>query len=204
MTMMYALHDALRRELDRVARLTDTPTDHPGTLLKATVTWELFSTYLHVHHTSEDDSLWPALREVVPATDLALLDAMEAEHAVIDPALIAVESSATPEALAENVAVLRDRLTAHLAHEERQTLPLIAAVLSPEGWAGFGALHRQRIGADTRRYLPWVLDSAGDERTARVLGALPESITAAYRDDWLPEYRAARAHVTSGGGDTSG
>ncbi len=193
MTMMYVLHDALRRELDRIARLTETPADHPGTLLKASVTWELFTAYLHIHHTSEDDALWPALREVVPETDLALLDAMEAEHAVIDPALAAVESSATPEALAEHVAVLRDRLTAHLTHEERQTLPLIAATVSPEAWARFGELHRQRVGADTRRYLPWMLDSADEELTARILGSLPGPITTAYRDDWLPGYLAARA-----------
>ncbi len=196
MTMMYALHDALRRELDRVARLTETPDG----LLKATVTWDLFTTYLHIHHTSEDDALWPALRKVVPETDLALLDAMEAEHAVIDPALAAVESSAAGD-LAENVAVLRDRLTAHLRHEERETLPLIAATLPQEEWARFGALHRQRVGGDTGRYLPWMLDSAADDLADRVLSSLPDSMKAAYRDEWLPAYRTMR--VTSGPGGTS-
>ncbi|GLX94789.1 hemerythrin domain-containing protein [Herbidospora sp. NBRC 101105] len=196
MTMMYALHDALRRELDRVARLTETPDG----LLKATVTWELFTTYLHVHHTSEDDTLWPALRKVVPETDLALLDAMEAEHSVIDPALAAVESSG-PGDLAENVAVLRDRLTAHLRHEEHETLPLIAATLPEEEWARFGALHRRRVGDDTARYLPWLLDSAADDLADRVLNSLPGPIRTAYRDDWLPGYRTIR--VTSGPADTS-
>ncbi|WP_062430011.1 hemerythrin domain-containing protein [Herbidospora daliensis] len=188
LTMMYAFHDALRRELDRIARLTETP----GGLLKATVTWDLFTTYLHIHHTSEDDALWPALREVVPETDLALLDAMEAEHGVIDPALAAVEAS-TPADVAENVAVLRDRLTAHLRHEERETLPLIAATLPPQEWARFGALHRGRVGDDTGRYLPWLLDSAVDDLADRILAAMPESIRTAYRDEWLPGYLATRA-----------
>nr|WP_062335129.1 hemerythrin domain-containing protein [Herbidospora sakaeratensis] len=187
LTMMYAFHDALRRELDRIARLTETP----GNLLKATVTWDLFTTYLHIHHTSEDDALWPALRAVVPETDLALLDAMEAEHAVIDPALAAVESSTAAD-LAENVAVLRDRLTAHLRHEERETLPLIAATLPQQEWARFGELHRGRVGSDTGRYLPWLLDSAFDDLADRVLAGMPESFKAAYRDEWLPGYLATR------------
>ncbi len=196
MTMMYAFHAALRRELDRVARLTESPDG----LLKATVTWELFTTYLHVHHTSEDDALWPALRTVVPETDLALLDAMEAEHSVIDPALAAVEASGAGD-LAENVAVLRDRLTAHLRHEEQETLPLIAATLPQEEWARFGALHRQRVGDDTVRYLPWLLDSAADDLAARVLGSLPDPMRRAYLDEWVPAYHSMR--VTSRPGDTS-
>ena len=46
-----------------------------------------------VHHQVEDDALWPALRATVAAhpDQLALVDALEEEHAVIDPLLRAVD-----------------------------------------------------------------------------------------------------------------
>ena len=41
---------------------------------------------LHIHHTAEDRSLWPPLREKVTRPEqVAVLDAMQAEHARNDP-----------------------------------------------------------------------------------------------------------------------
>jgi hypothetical protein len=62
MSMMFAMHDALRRELVQVARTASLRDDHPGRLLEATLGWELFKKFLTVHHRSEDDALWPPLR----------------------------------------------------------------------------------------------------------------------------------------------
>jgi hypothetical protein len=72
MTMMYAFHDALRRDLKQVAQMEARSNG-----------WDLFETLLHVHHTAEDDVLWPLVRSAVAgrADDEALLDEMAAEHA---------------------------------------------------------------------------------------------------------------------------
>ena len=61
-SMMFAMHDALRRELVQVARIASRTDDHPGQQLRAALGWELFKKFLLVHHQSEDDTLWPALR----------------------------------------------------------------------------------------------------------------------------------------------
>jgi hypothetical protein len=61
-SMMFAMHDALRRELVQVAHVASRSEDHPGKLLRAALGWELFKKFLLVHHQSEDDTLWPALR----------------------------------------------------------------------------------------------------------------------------------------------
>jgi hypothetical protein len=43
MSMMFAMHDALRRELVQVAGVASRRDDNPGTLLRAALGWELFT-----------------------------------------------------------------------------------------------------------------------------------------------------------------
>ena len=83
MSMMFAMHDALRRELGQVGRIAKLRDDDPAGLLRAALGWELFKKFLLVHHRSEDDALWPALRGRVAQQPgrVALVDALEAEHA---------------------------------------------------------------------------------------------------------------------------
>src|SRR6266498_387863 len=96
MSMMFVMHDALRRELVQVARIAQLPDDNPAGLLRAALGWELFKKFLLVHHQSEDDTLWPALRTNVAGQPdrVALADALEAEHAVIEPLLTAIDAAA--------------------------------------------------------------------------------------------------------------
>lgn len=95
MTMMYVMHDALRRELRHLTALAARTDVDPREVLRTTPGWELFTTVLHAHHGAEDDALWPGIREAVgdDKGPLALLDAMDAEHAMIEPGLAAVEAA---------------------------------------------------------------------------------------------------------------
>jgi hypothetical protein len=197
LTMMLAVHDALRRDLERLTRATERPDDDPGHVLGAAVGWELFKRHLHVHHTAEDAALWPALeRELAgrPA-DLALLAAMEAEHAVIDPLLVGVDAALAdrehgPQRLGGAVDALTAAVRTHLRHEEHDALPLIGATLPEAEWRAFGEHHRERIGDGARRFLPWVLDGADPVRAAAVLGGMPQPLLAAYEAEWRPAYEA--------------
>src|ERR1700743_1676691 len=96
MSMMFAMHDALRRELVPVGRIARLRDDHPGQLLRAALGWELFKKFLLVHHRTKADILWPALRAGVEGQPdrVALADALEAEHAVIEPLLTAIDAAA--------------------------------------------------------------------------------------------------------------
>ena len=60
---------------------------------------------LHHHHTAEDDTIWPTLLARVPAA-AADLDALEAEHARIDPLISAAGDRGRP--LAERAPVLAE------------------------------------------------------------------------------------------------
>ena len=187
MTMMYAMHDALRRDLGALAR-SATPS------LRTAVGWELFKKALLTHHLAEDEALWPAMRVVLAdkPDDLALLDAMEAEHARIDPLIDAIDDALRDghDRLGDLTDALAVELTAHLAHEEKEALVLIDATVTEQDMAAFGAAHTTRYGPDVSRILPWLLDGAADDTAELIVGSLPEPVRNAYRDAWLPAHRA--------------
>ena len=195
MGMMFAVHDALRRDLVHIARLTSRSDDDPRRLLGSALGWALFKQFLHVHHTSEDATVWPVLRDAVAGSPdgVALADAMEAEHARIDPLLAAVDAAVADrdyghERLGDVVDALRGELTAHLTHEEDEGLGLLDATLTPEAWQRFAVDHRERIGADSRRYLPWLLDGASEDSIKAVLGKMPPPFVATYENEWKVAY----------------
>ena len=195
MTMMFATHDALRRDVDEITRITASGSDDPAVLLRGAAGWQLFKTFLHVHHSAEDDLLWPAMRRSVAgdASAEALLDAMEAEHAQIDPLLVAIDAALVdtesgPQRLGELTDALGTALREHLRHEEIEVLPLIDSTVSEEEWRGFGAETGRRVGEDIQRFFPWALESATPEIRSAVLGVLPPPMVHAYRDLWQPAY----------------
>ncbi|MGH9033264.1 MAG: hemerythrin domain-containing protein [Acidimicrobiia bacterium] len=181
MTVMYAFHDALRRDLEQVARME-----------RRSDGWDLFETLLHVHHTAED-ALWPQVREKVTGRvdDLALLDDMAAEHAVLGPLLDDIDKAlADGESAPAARAELATKLQEHLAHEEDDALPLIDANLTEDEWMSFGAAAAERLGPDMPQYLPWLLDGADEDVTARVLRVIPPPVQEKYRNEWRPAYTA--------------
>jgi iron-sulfur cluster repair protein YtfE (RIC family) len=203
MTMMYAMHDALRRELEAIARITARGGDDPRRVLGAAAGWELFTTALHVHHTAEDEALWPPMSQALAARpdDLALLAAMEAEHAAVDPLIEGIDAALAdreggPERLGELTDALATALKDHLDHEEKEALALIDATVTDAQWRYFGEVHSARIGPKVSRVLPWLLDGASTETSAAILGLLPEPVRLAYRDTWQPAY--ARADLWGG------
>jgi hemerythrin-like domain-containing protein len=195
MTMMFAMHDALRRELVRIAEISARPYPDPRQVLRTAIGWEMLKSYLRVHHTSEDEALWPAMSQQLAGREdgLALMEAMESEHAAIDPLLNAIDAAVAdpdggPERLGDLTDGLATALSGHLKHEEAEALPLIDATLPEQQWQHFTEVHRSRIGADVPQYLPWLLDSASPASAAAVLNLLPLNVRGTYTGDWQPAY----------------
>jgi iron-sulfur cluster repair protein YtfE (RIC family) len=196
MTLMFAMHDGLRRELTRIARIAARPDPDPRQVLRTAAGWEMFKLYLRAHHTSEDDVLWPAMEAELAGRpdDLALFEAMESEHAAIDPLLEAIDAAiADPDAgqgrLGDLAGALVSTLEHHLDHEEKQALPLIDVTLPQRQWQRFTQVSAERVGADLPRFLPWLLDSASRVSASAVLAVLPGNVQGTYRDVWEPAYR---------------
>jgi iron-sulfur cluster repair protein YtfE (RIC family) len=197
MTPMYTMHAALRRELERLAKVTAGTDGDPRRLPATAVGWEIFKKALHVHHTAEDDALWPPVRRALDGRpdDLALMQAMEDEHAAIDPIIEAFDAAladpgSAPDRLGELAESLADALTAHLKHEEDEALPLIQATLTVEEFEHFGQTHGRLAGPDAPRIIPWVLEGADEQTMAAMLAPLPEPVRAMFHNEWVPAYKA--------------
>jgi iron-sulfur cluster repair protein YtfE (RIC family) len=201
LTIMLAAHEALRRDLAGLARAADRAVRR-GPAQRAAVQrgWDVFQRQLHIHHTAEDELVWPALRERLAASDAArsVLDAMEAEHEQIDPLLAAVSQAMAGgqpdgvdddgDRLADTVDVLTMALHGHLAHEEKDALPLIGTALTVGEWRAVG----RRIGVRNLRRAPemfaWMLDGATPEQAAAATGQLPPPARVLYRAVWRPRF----------------
>jgi iron-sulfur cluster repair protein YtfE (RIC family) len=147
LTVMYAAHDAFRRDLER---LGDAAADGTAFTPQVRAGWDNFRHQLHIHHTAEDSDLWPRVERKVAGRprDVALLAEMEAEHALLDPRLTAVDAALKDRSaeLPFLVRSLASTLDDHLAHEEESALPLIREVLTPADWGAFTGRIRKTQG----------------------------------------------------------
>jgi hypothetical protein len=207
LTIMTAAHDALRRDLVALTRVAQGPGRWiPDRQRSIAVGWELFKRQLHLHHTAEDDLIWPALRERLghSAHAMSVLDDMEAEHQRVDPLLAAVDagfaSAAEPDAslphpdlLADAVDTLAGALTGHLTHEEEEGLPLIGVALTAAEWrrVGFKIARRSGLSAGGEMF-SWLLSSAPPGQVRAVTGQLPPPARVLYKAIWKPRFEKTK------------
>ena len=169
LTMMYVMHHAFRRDLRDLARVVPvTPVEDRRAWELLESRWALLSDVLHNHHETEDAWLWPELLRRAAPDERALLEAMEAEHADIDPmldacrdglaAMVAHPSADLRAALAVRLAGAREALSRHLAHEESDALALLQRVMSHRDWEEVDAHFKDHLGpALVVRMVPWAL-----------------------------------------------
>ena len=211
LTIMLAAHQAFRRDLARLVRaaavadLTD-----PAKRQSVAAGWELFKRELHLHHTAEDELIWPVLRPRLAHSEnaLSVLDAMEEEHERIDPLLAAVDAAFAQrdgavglargaadddwpgeDRLTDVIEVLASTLTGHLAHEERDGLPLIGVALTAAEWRGVGFRVARKNGlSNGGEMFAWMLDGADGQAAAATMGQLPPPLRLLYRAVWKPRF----------------
>ena len=207
LTVMLGAHDAFRRDLTRLARAAAAAgLSDPARRQSVAAGWDLFKRELHLHHTAEDELIWPALRPRLADSEAALsvLDAMEEEHERIDPLLAAVDAAFAQhdaaagavsddwpgeDRLADVIDVLVSTLTGHLGHEERDGLPLIGVALTSSEWRSVGFKIARKNGlSGAGEMFAWILDGARREDIAATLGQLPPPVRLLYRAVWKPRF----------------
>jgi hypothetical protein len=117
---------------------------------------------------------------------------MVAEHRQIPSALADVDAALRQggevAAAVEHLSVV---LLDHLAHEEREVLPLIEQHLTRAQWRTF--LHKERARRSPRErpeFLAWILDDAGRHDAMAVLAEMPRPARLVYRRVLRPRYDA--------------
>ena len=194
MTMMYVMHHAFRRDLRALTRAAQaTPLGDRVAWRELDRRWRLFAYVLHHHHTGEDDGYWPLLAGRVSEAERPVLAAMEAEHHLIDPVLeqcadlflrLTFDRDQTARrTLVRAMERAWPLLDDHLAHEEREAIPLMQRYVTSEEDERIEREHF-RAGVPLRRVLdvvPWVLHELPSEARDRVL----DLTGPAYRAMWL-------------------
>lgn len=199
--LMNVLHDAFRRDVERLARAA-TGVTGAGPEARAAVLlgWHGFQRELHHHHQIEDTFIWPSMRGKLAdrPDDVAVLDAMEGEHTLIDPALAAVDEALAdpdgePGVLADRIDDLAGILRSHLAHEERDALPLIKQTITAHEWS---VMNRKAMRGMSYRWIselvPWVVDGQPERGRQIALKAIPAPMRVLYRYSWQPRYDRQR------------
>lgn len=181
---MVVVHRVFRRELRSIPELVvDTPAGDLGRASIVAGHARLILSGLHLHHTSEDDLLWPLLLErTAPSTDV--VRRMQHQHAAVDsllellgPGIARWEAEARP-AVGREVAALFDQLrrgvVEHLDDEEQTILPIAERAITPEEWAGVGEAGVAKM---SRSELPLmfgaVMEDASPTERAEMLRVLP-------------------------------
>jgi iron-sulfur cluster repair protein YtfE (RIC family) len=197
---MVVVHKAFRRELTLIPRLVRAVP--AGDTARAAVIGahaELSLLGLHLHHTGEDELLWPKLLER-DAPDSDLIYRMEAQHHEVEqlverlgPALTRWMAEARP-AVAEEVASTFDRLGTvlleHLDDEEAHILPIAARTVTQAEWDELGQHGTSRM---TPSQLPlmfgMVLEDATPDERALMMNVLPAPVRLVMRTYGAWRYR---------------
>jgi len=190
-TLMTAVHDALRRDLDQ---LLHTTASHAS----ARARWGTFRSQLHLHLAAEHADMWPRVRPKLAGDPhgQALLDALDDERQLPGPLQAVIDDACTMRAdsgrLRQLLTRLRTRLTSHLAHEEADALPLISQTMTPRELSAITTAlrggHSIRCAGTT---IPWALTDASPDVREHVLSQLPAPARLLYRTVWLPRYARA-------------
>ncbi|WP_433679131.1 hemerythrin domain-containing protein [Nocardia sp. CA-119907] len=193
-TMMLVVHNAFRRDLARM-QAAAAQGDDPAARTALRAGWATFSRYLTIHHTAEDEMLWPPMRAKLldRSNETDLLVGMADEHSRLDPVLREIDDNLAQGASSRLVPLfdeLATVLTGHLDHEEAAALPLVQEILTSREWQAFGDDQRRRIGVNGAGwFFPWLLDDTSQATKDKVLDLVPPPLRLVYQVIWEPRYR---------------
>ena len=186
MTMNRVIHDAVRRDLDRLADALDRAPD--GDRKRAEDLRRAYA-YLHGelvrHHEGEDQHVFPALVRL--GVDRALIDEMDGEHLAMADALTrtanamdvyAASGSAADAATARaSVEETRRVVERHLAHEEKELEPLMAPHFESAEWKQAEKQLRKGPVTQAGRFFAWITDGIDPEGSAYLGRTVPKPVT---------------------------
>ncbi len=166
-------------------------------------------TGLHAHHTSEDELLWPLLRERADLAQ-ATVQRMEDQHAALHDniesvraelrAWVAAPSGPGSESLAAALGSVVEGLTVHLAEEERDIVPLIALHVTQDEWEHLGEVAFSKFTPKQRfTAMGEMLASATPTEAGRMMAGLPAPVRLVWRLVGRRKYERSMARVRGSG-----
>ncbi|MFJ5809714.1 hemerythrin domain-containing protein [Streptomyces sp. NPDC093093] len=199
---MVVVHRVFRRESALLPRLVRAvPDGETARAAEVAAHMAEYMTGLHHHHTVEDETIWPLLRE--RAADEELIARMEEQHARIDRGRAAVTDRVpgwrrtADHAAGEELALALDEhlsaLLEHLDDEERLVLPLVADHLTVAEWDAVGRRGLETVPRNKLMLaLGALLEDATPQEQAYFLGRAPLVGRLLWKAVGRRQYTAAR------------
>ncbi len=166
------------------------------------------TTALHLHHSSEDDVLWPRLLDRA-SLHVELVHRMARQHEQVGEHLKRIESlleswaqTADPgqrDALASTFGAASLVLEEHLDEEEREVLPLVSAHLTAAEWGELGQhMHAAMPRRTMLKFLGMVLEDATPAERRLMLSVLPPPAQVMWRSIGHRRYQSVVRSVRGG------
>jgi DUF438 domain-containing protein len=185
MTMNRLIHQAVRRDLDRLtAALSSYGGTRPGRAKQLEHAYANLQRELTHHHESEDELIWPMLAGL--GIDQQLLTTMESEHQDMSAALhetatamttFATSGSATDLGPArESLKRTRAVVTSHLDHEERDLEPLMMPHLESTEWKEVERKLRKQPPRVAGQFFAWLTDGMSPEGRGYLKSTVPTPV----------------------------
>jgi hemerythrin-like domain-containing protein len=161
------VHAGLRRDVARMELVAQQPlAPERRAALARRIGWLV--DFLHHHHTSEDEAIWPVAMRKQPQLS-GLIEAMEAEHGAMAAAAHRLRDAAeahardgsesSRHALVDAVEALRNTCLPHLEHEETIAVPQLVQALDDRDWAQVDKRFRRGVGVKDLGWIAmWLLD----------------------------------------------
>ena len=161
--------------------------------------------FLHVHHSGEDELIYPVLEERC-AESRSVLERINDQHKLLDAPMVAGRSAiaawrAAPSTdkaheVVEAIAAIVEPLRPHLSEEETVLLPIAAKWMSPEEWGRLAGHHMMSFRADK----PWLMmglvrEQLDQEHRDGMLAGMPPEMRTMWTEQMEPAFNAFIAEV---------
>lgn len=184
---MPIIHRIFRRQFGEVRSLVQqVPEADAGRVTAVADHLEFLLDGLHMHHTTEDDLIWPKLLDRT-GVDAPLVKRMEDQHRQIDGSVAEVRAatsawrshptSAASSTLADRVGEFLLLLERHLDEEEHFVVPLIDRLLTKAEWQEVGKRGFAKF-TPAQRWIATgqMVEVATPEEVAMMFGELPPPV----------------------------
>jgi len=202
---MFAVHKALLGALDAVPACVATAGLDSERVKVIGSFVENVIEFLHVHHSGEDELIYPLLEERC-AKSRSELERIDSQHKFLyspmDAGRSAVAtwraapSTGNAEAVIDAVSSIAQALRPHLAEEETVMLPLASMWISPEEWGRQAGHNMMSFHADK----PWLMiglvrEHLDQEHRDGMLEAMPPEMRTMWTEQMAPAFDAFVAEV---------
>ena len=202
---MPLIHRIFRRQFAEVQALVqEVPATDATRVGAVTDHLEFLLHGLHMHHTTEDDLLWPKLLDRA-GLDAPLIERMEEQHHQIDASVAEVRTAmaawrsdpmpATSSALSDRIGEFLIVLEGHLDEEEQVVVPLIDRELTEAEWQEMAERGFKKF-TPAERWIATglIVEIATPEEAAMMFSTLPPPVKVLWH---LIGKRKYRRYITS-------